>query len=750
MKKLLLAFVLLISAITLNAQQTAESYLKSAIDKQSSGDNEGAIADCTKALSFGQNIADITNVRALSLFNLGQYEQAIEDFNRTIRVYPTNALAFNYRGTCRYILGKTDKMDKQQRQVLEAIKDFSAAIRISPKYASAYANRGNAKVCVHLYNEAINDFSEAISIDPANATYYNNRAFARTVVGKNVDAINDCNTALRLDPKLAAGAYRNRGNAEIKLGKYEAAIEDCSKAIGLDLQNPKAYNYRGYAYYMMGKHELAIKDDDTSTDYKEDDSAPYWQYRDDAEAKLNKRGGAIAIASKVTATVPVTKPTVNSSSSSSQPTTPATTPVATPSPAKPVPVTETAAMNVPANPAPIKQAETVQPQQPPVVNQSTIAPPENNANNTFVNFQWLKPVDDVSSLPNGVLKPFDSNEIQIKIKVNSNVPLDAKEFHLYMNNADVSNGNKMTTASIEDLKRKANTYQYTYITTVKVGLDTSVIRLAYKNYAPSDDLTVVYRPQDISLHILAIGTEGQSLKYPEKDATDFANIFSEQKGAGKLFHDVSAKVLIGDDAKAINMANEIGMWAGKQYNERDVLMLFISSHGLIENGHLVITGSDYKATNSRQTTIDFKSQVVDQLEALNCKKFIFIDACNSGAGLGDGGKAALQDVTGEINKMATSGNGITIISSSSSTEKSWEDESWGNGAFTRAIKDGLQDMKADKDGNGFVTMNELFEYVKIRVADLISQAGKKDENGNPVTQTPKMVNPRGDVSIYIK
>jgi uncharacterized caspase-like protein len=100
--------------------------------------------------------------------------------------------------------------------------------------------------------------------------------------------------------------------------------------------------------------------------------------------------------------------------------------------------------------------------------------------------------------------------------------------------------------------------------------------------------------------------------------------------------------------------------------------------------------------------------------------------------------------------MATSGNGITIISSSSSTEKSWEDESWGNGAFTRAIKDGLQDMKADKDGNGFVTMNELFEYVKIRVADLISQAGKKDENGNPVTQTPKMVNPRGDVSIYIK
>jgi tetratricopeptide (TPR) repeat protein len=744
MKKLLLAFILLISATTLQAQQTAESYLKSAIDKQSSGDNEGAIADCTKALTFGQNVADITNVRAVSLFNLGRYEQAIEDFNRTIRVYPNNALAYNYRGTCRYILGKTDKMDKQQRQVAEALKDFSSAIRISPRYASAYANRGTAKVCVRLYNDAISDFSEAIGIDPGNAAYYNNRAFARSMVGKNTDAVSDCNTALRLDPKIAAGAYRNRGNAEIRLGRYEAAIEDCSKAISLDLQNPKAYNYRGYAYYMAGKYELAIKDDDTSTEYKDDDGTPYWQYRDEAEAKLHKQGGTVSVPTKVIAATHVP--------ANNNPATPASNAPAVnlaPSPVKINTATETAAMTAQSGPEPLKKTESMSSTKVTSASQSSIAPPENNAGNIFVNFQWIKPVDDVTSLPNGILKPFDSNEIPIKIKVTSNVPLDTKEFHLFMNNEDVSNGNKMTTAGIEELKRKANTYQYNYVTTVKVRLDTSVIRLTYKNSA-SDDLTVVYRPQDISLHILAIGTEGQSLKYPEKDASDFANIFSDQKGAGKLFHDVSAKVLIGDDAKAINMANEIGMWAGKQYNERDVLMLFISSHGLIENGHLVITGSDYKATNSRQTTLDFKGQVVDQLEALNCKKFIFIDACNSGAGLGDGGKAALQDVTGEINKMATSGNGITIISSSSSTEKSWEDESWGNGAFTRAIKDGLQEMKADKDGNGFVTMSELFEYVKIRVADLISQAGKKDENGNAVTQTPKMVNPRGDVSIYIK
>jgi len=173
----------------------------------------------------------------------------------------------------------------------------------------------------------------------------------------------------------------------------------------------------------------------------------------------------------------------------------------------------------------------------------------------------------------------------------------------------------------------------------------------------------------------------------------------------------------------------------------------LSSHGFAEDGKLLITGSDYKSTLKKFTTIDFKEQILDPLDGVNCKKFIFIDACHSGAGI-TGSKAIEQDVANEISKLANSDNSTTIISSSSSSEQSWEDDSWGNGAFTKAIIEGLQDMKADKDANGFVSINELYDYIKIRIPELVKLADKKDPNGNAVTQTPKMVNLRNNISIF--
>lgn len=691
MKKPLLIFLLIICSLYLHAQ-TVEGLLKSAIDKQNSGDNEGCIADCNKALSIEAGNAIIFNVRGLSKYNLGLYEDAIDDYTRTIRSYPANAIAYNYRGSSKYYL----------KQYKEAIKDFTEAIHLYSKYVSAYNNRGNAKVKQYMFNEAIADYSEAININPENAAAYNNRAFAKNKTGKFAEAIADCNKAISIDPKTAVGAFRNRGNAKIALAMYEDGIADCNKSISLNLENPKAYNYRGYAYFKLGKYDLAIKDDNSSTEFQKDndDSEAFWDYREEAEQKLKE----ITNARKSATASNVNKP----------------------------------AGVIAALPTAI--AENKVP--------AAIAPVETNSANNFVTFDWVKPVEDFSSLPDGILKLTDNNEVAIKIKVLSNNALDPNKFHLYLNGQDFSNGNKMTVAEIEELKNKASVHVYNYKAIVKVGMDKSVIKLTYGNLS-SEELTVIYAPMDINLHVLAIGTQAQGLKYPEKDATDFAALFAGQKGDHKLFHDVSAETLLGADAKAQTMSDKIIEWSNKRYNERDVLILFISSHGFTDDGKLLITGSDYRSTAKKFTTIDFKESVLDPLQGVNCKKFVFIDACNSGAGIA-GSKATPLDVSSEISKLVNSGNSTTIISSSSSSEKSWEDDSWNNGAFTKAIKEALTEMKADKDGNGLITMNELFTYVTDRVAELIKLAGKKDEYGNPVTQTPKMFNPRGNVSIFLK
>jgi len=703
MKKFLPLLISIILTIpTLLCAQTVETYLRSAIDKQGSGDNKGAVEDCNKALSIDPANAYVFNVRGLANYNLGLYDDAIADYNRTIAANKTNnAIAYNYRGACQYA----------KNNLLNAKNDFTAAIHLAPKYVSAYNNRGNANVRMEQYQQAVADFTTAIALDPTDAVAYNNRAFAEDQLRHFTEAIADCEMALKLGAKVAAGAFRNRGFARIGLGMYDLGIEDCNRSLSLDFQYARTYQYRGYAYFKQGKYDLALKDEESVNEYEKqnDDMAkPFEDYHDEAVrlSKTMRPTNTTAIANNM--------PTVTN------------TPTVTPA----------APVNAPAKDIPIAV-------------QKTIAQAESSPTKALVLLNWSKPTDDFRSLPDGILTLHDNNLVNIRIKASSTAPFDTTKFHLYVNGRDYQNGNKMTVVSMKDIgKPSSKKYEYVYEAKVNVAQGKSTIIFNYGDTPIDDTLKVLYAPTDINLHVLAIGTHGQGLKYAEKDAKDFADLFSKQKGEHRLFHDAHAEVLQGDETNAHAMSKKISEWSSKTYGERDVLILFISSHGLVDKGSLLLTGSDFDATQTAFTTINFKDNILTPLEGANCKKFIFIDACHSGEGL-SGGKAVEQDVATEINKMVNSGNSVTIISSSSSSEQSWEDESWGNGVFTRAIRDGLQDdMPADTDHDGFVKINELYEYIKTRIAKLIELAGKKDLNGNLVVQTPRILNARGDVSIF--
>lgn len=72
------------------------------------------------------------NNRGVAYDDLGQYQRAIEDYNKAIRLKPNNADAYYNRGLAYKELG----------QYPRAIRDFDQAIRLKPDYADAYYNRG--------------------------------------------------------------------------------------------------------------------------------------------------------------------------------------------------------------------------------------------------------------------------------------------------------------------------------------------------------------------------------------------------------------------------------------------------------------------------------------------------------------------------------------------------------------------------------------------------------------------------------
>jgi Tfp pilus assembly protein PilF len=80
----------------------------------------------------------------------------------------------------------------------QAIDIYNKAIKIDPKLAKAYNNRGIAYVWKKQYDLALTDFNKAIELDPKNGKAYNNRAIVYSYLGETVKARQDLHKAQSL------------------------------------------------------------------------------------------------------------------------------------------------------------------------------------------------------------------------------------------------------------------------------------------------------------------------------------------------------------------------------------------------------------------------------------------------------------------------------------------------------------------------------------------------------------------------
>jgi tetratricopeptide (TPR) repeat protein len=173
--------------------------------------------------------------RALAYHGNGQYDRAISDYNKAIRIDPRHAAAYYHRGHA--------YADKGQYDYDRAISDFSKAIKINPKYATAYYNRGLAYAQAKgEYDRAISDYSKAIELSPKLAAAYYHRGVAYAQgKGQYDQAISDYDKAIKIDARYAF-AYNNRGEARWKLGNKRMACSDWKRACELGICN----NHRSF------------------------------------------------------------------------------------------------------------------------------------------------------------------------------------------------------------------------------------------------------------------------------------------------------------------------------------------------------------------------------------------------------------------------------------------------------------------------------------------------------------------------
>jgi len=246
-----------------------------------------------------------------------------------------------------------------------------------------------------------------------------------------------------------------------------------------------------------------------------------------------------------------------------------------------------------------------------------------------------------------------------------------------------------------------------------------------------------------NLYILSIGVSKfvdpeVNLSFANSDADSVAERFRMMEG--KLFNEVHVRKLIDEKATLLNIKMGIS-WLERQATQKDIIMVFISSHGALDNkGNLYILPTDFNPYHLFATALN----IHDLTEGMNgtpCKKLIFLDACHSGQSafdLMDLAYVKSADLNDIVKELVDAEGGITVMTSSSGKEYSYEQPDWGHGAFTKAILEGL-DGEADYNDNEVINLMELNLYVTERVKELTG--------GRQHPFTP--INLFGDIPIYV-
>ncbi|MBM4048473.1 MAG: caspase family protein, partial [Planctomycetes bacterium] len=220
------------------------------------------------------------------------------------------------------------------------------------------------------------------------------------------------------------------------------------------------------------------------------------------------------------------------------------------------------------------------------------------------------------------------------------------------------------------------------------------------------------------LYVLAVGVgqyEDASLRleFAAKDARDFAEAMRRQQGG--LYRHVECKLLADAQAAKGDILDGLE-WIQRQTTSKDVAAIFLAGHGINDDsGFYYFAPVDFQRERVKRTAVPW-SEVKGTVESLAGKVLFFVDTCHAGAVMGPK-RRDTADFTRIINELASAESGAVVFAASTGRQASLEDPAWNNGAFTRAVVEGLEG-KADYHRSGRITINMLDLYISERVKEL--------------------------------
>jgi tetratricopeptide (TPR) repeat protein len=193
-----------------------------------------------------QNNGELYYWRGLALMYLNRFDNALEDFSKTIQINPMLSKAYVYRAKLLLTLEQYDK----------AMDDANESIRLESANAIGYEVRGLCWRKLKKYDKALQDFNTAINLDSFNEHTFHNRALIWVDLNNYNKALEDHNKALYINPKNLY-SLTSRSSLLGILGQNDQAIADLDEVLQMDEKYSPAYYVLGAIYFNMHKYSLA-------------------------------------------------------------------------------------------------------------------------------------------------------------------------------------------------------------------------------------------------------------------------------------------------------------------------------------------------------------------------------------------------------------------------------------------------------------------------------------------------------------
>ena len=171
--------------------------------------------------------AEIYNNKCLALINLHRFDEAIECYDKLLKIYPNYSKGWNNKAFALHNLNRLD----------EAIECYDEALKIDPNFISTLDNKASALRTLNRFDEAIECDDKILKLDPNNFRVWNNKAFSLHELNRSDEAIECYDKALDINPNNFE-AWANKGFTLESLDRLDEAVECYNKALEISPNNP--------------------------------------------------------------------------------------------------------------------------------------------------------------------------------------------------------------------------------------------------------------------------------------------------------------------------------------------------------------------------------------------------------------------------------------------------------------------------------------------------------------------------------